>query len=161
MSWHRRNWLHKKPRSKKAGDWLWVAGSLDRHEALEGLVPLQPALVGVPEALAAKIEALNKQVMAWEELYYDDELPEGEDEASFERKLDAARDELEKLEEGRDVQYNVFTQEQRAQSGCVVTVDRHGKLERVSGLARRRVLQKQEKSTQSGHGDGAGGASLS
>jgi ParB family chromosome partitioning protein len=141
---------------EKADDWLWVAGSLDRHEALEGLVHLQPELVGVPEELAAKIEALNKQVMAWEELYYDDELPEGEDEASFERKLDAARDELEKLEEGRDAKYHVFTEEQRAQSGCVVTVDRQGKLEKVSGLARRKDLQKQEKSTQSDQGDGAG-----
>ena len=141
---------------EKAGDWLWVAGSLDRHEALEGLVHLQPELVGVPEELAAKIEALNKQVMAWEERYYDDELPEGEDEASFERKLDAARDELEKLEEGRDAKYHVFTEEQRAQSGCVVTIDRQGKLEMVSGLARRKDLQKQAKSTQSDQGDGAG-----
>ncbi|MCB0638355.1 MAG: ParB N-terminal domain-containing protein, partial [Lewinella sp.] len=128
---------------EKTGDWLWVESSLDRYATTEGLVQLSPALVDVPEAVSADIEALGKQIMAWEDTYYDDALPEGfADAAVFETAWDDAQRKLDALEEERDARYLQFGGEQKAYSGCVVTFDRVGKLEVIEGLARRKDIPK-------------------
>ena len=54
---------------KEQGDWLWINTALDRHQASEGLIQLYAEHVGVPEELAQEIEALEKQIGAWEDLY--------------------------------------------------------------------------------------------
>jgi ParB family chromosome partitioning protein len=128
---------------EKTGDWLWVESSMDRYATTEGLVQLYPALVDVPEAVIADIEALGKQIMTWEDSYYDDALPEGfDDEAVFEKSWDDAQRQLDALEEERDAKYLQFSGEQKAYSGCVVTFDRAGKLEVIEGLARRKDIPK-------------------
>jgi ParB family transcriptional regulator, chromosome partitioning protein len=127
----------------KASDWQWVQPSMDRYAATEGLVQLYPELVDVPESVNGEIDALGKQIMAWEDRYYDDALPEGfDDAAAFEKAWDDAQHKLEALEEDRDAKYLEFGDDQKAYSGCVVTFDRAGKLEVIEGLARRNDIPK-------------------
>ena len=124
----------------------------------EGLVQLYAEPIGVPEQLATDIEALDKQIMAWEDLYYDDELAEGfEDEEAFDQAITEAREKAEALEVKRDA-YLTFTDEQKAYSGCIVTFNTAGKLEILEGLAVRKDIPKAETAEPGGNaGAGEGG----
>lgn len=124
---------------EKTGEWLWVEASMDRYASTEGLVQLDPELADVPDAVNQQIDTLGKQIMAWEDIYYDDALPEGfDDDATFEKAWDEAQRQLDTLEEDRDAKYLKFNDAQKAYSGCVATFDRAGKLEVIEGLARRK-----------------------
>lgn len=142
---------------KEQPGWKWTKTTLDRHEATEGLVQLYAEHIGVPQKLAADIEALDKQIMAWEDLYYDDQLAEGfEDEESFDKAIESAREKAEGLEEKRD-NYLSFTKEQQAYSGCILTFNNAGKLEVIEGLAVRKDIprsgqQEAGENTESGEG---------
>ena len=101
------------------------------------------------------IGALDKQIMAWEELYYDEALAEGfEDEEAFSAAIETAQEKVAALETARD-DYLQFSDEQKAYSGCVVTFNNAGKLEILQGLARRKDMPKQTASNTSGAGEGA------
>jgi ParB family chromosome partitioning protein len=122
--------------AKAESDWLWIDTAMDRHQATEGLRPVQAEHVGVPEALTQQIEAQERQISAWEDLYYDDTLAEGfDDEESFYAALEAAHTNAEALDAQRD-EYLQFTAAQRGYSGCIVTFDNAGKLEVLKGWAR-------------------------
>ena len=139
---------------KEQPGWKWVKTTLERHEASEGLVRLYAEHVGVPQQLDAEIEALDKQIMAWEDLYHDDELAEGfDDEASFDKAIAAAHEKAEGLEAKRD-EYLAFTEEQKAYSGCIVTVDQAGKLDILKGLAIRKDIPKSGQQAQAGNSGG-------
>jgi len=143
---------------EKSGEWAWVEPTMDRYATTEGLVQLYAELTGVPQNVTDKIDALNQRIMGWEDLYYDDALPEDFDcEEDFEKQLDKARDELDALEEARDAKYLTFTEAQRAYSGCVVTFNTQGKLEVLQGLARRKDIPKTQKNTADAAGQGADG----
>lgn len=148
----------RKKWEKEQPGWKWVKTSLDRLEATEALVQLYAAHSGVPAQLDTEIAALDKQIMAWEDLYYDDALAEGfEDEASFDKALEAARAKGETLAAARD-EYLAFTDEQKAYSGCIVTFGSAGKLEILEGLAVRKDMPKTGKSGQDkGAGEGGQG----
>ena len=144
--------------AKEQPGWKWVKTALERYEATEGLVQLYAEPIGVPEQLATDIEALDKQIMAWEDLYYDDELAEGfEDEEAFDQAITEAREKAEALEVKRDA-YLTFTDEQKAYSGCIVTFNTAGKLEILEGLAVRKDIPKAETAEPGGNaGAGEGG----
>lgn len=145
----------QKKLSKEQGEWKWIRTALERCEATEGLVPLHAELIGVPKKLETQIEALDKQIMAWEERYYDDELAEGfDDDASFDQAIAAARAKAEDLEATRD-EYLTFTDEQKAYSGCVITFDRAGKLDLIEGLALPQDIPRSEE--QAGHANAGEG----
>lgn len=123
-------------------DWTWIKTAMDRQAASEGLVQLSAKHVGVPEQLVQQIEALDKQIMTWEDLYYDDELAEGfEDEDAFDKAIEAAREDAEALDAKRD-EYLTYTKEQKAYSGCIVTFDHNGTLDVLQGLAVRKDMPK-------------------
>ena len=63
--------------AKEESGWMWIETSMDRHQSLEGLRQLQAEHVGVPDELSQEIEAPDKQISDWEDIYYDDELAEG------------------------------------------------------------------------------------
>jgi len=147
-----------KKHEKEQPGWKWAKTALERHDATEGLVQLYAEHVGVPKQLDTEIEALEKQIMAWEDLYYEEELAEGfEDEASFDKAIEAAREKAEALEAKRD-EYLTFTEEQKAYSGCIVTFNHAGKLEILEGLATRKDIPKAGKSEQSGDTEAGEGA---
>tara|TARA_R110001592_G_scaffold254129_2_gene517435 strand:- start:1365 stop:3239 length:1875 start_codon:yes stop_codon:yes gene_type:complete len=132
----------RKKLEKEQPGWMWTKTSLERQEASEGLVQLYAEHIGVPQKLANAIAALDKQIMAWEDLYYDDQLAEGfEDEEAFDQAIESAREKAEVLEEERDT-YLSFTQAQQAYSGCIVTFNHAGKLEVIAGLANRKDIPK-------------------
>ena len=88
---------------KEQGGWMWIETTLERHQSTEGLIQLYAEHVGVPEELDRDIEALDKQIMAWEDRYYDEALAEGfEDEESFSAAIEAAQVKVAALEEKRD-----------------------------------------------------------
>ena len=139
---------------EQEGAWAWVHTSLERYAATEGLVQLYPTLTEVPEAVAQPIETLGKQIMAWEDVYYGGDLPEGfTDEASFEQAWEAAQEQLETLEAQRDAQYLQFSEAQQSYSGCIVTFNREGKLEVIEGLARRADIPNENQTPDAAQGD--------
>ena len=128
--------------AKEESGWMWIETSMDRHQSLEGLRQLQAEHVGVPDELSQEIEALDKQISDWEDIYYDDELAEGfEDEDSFYAAIEAAQEKSASLEDKRD-EYLQYTEEQQAYTGCVVTFDNAGKLELLRGWARKKDIPK-------------------
>jgi ParB family chromosome partitioning protein len=142
---------------KEHPDWKWDQTTLERSEAMNGMVCLYAEHVGVPKKLDAEIEALDKQIMAWEDLYYDDELAEGfDDEESFDKAIAAACAKAEDLEAERG-EYLTFTDEQKAYSGCVVTFDTAGTLDLIEGLAIRKDMPKPGQQAQAGNADGGEG----
>ncbi|MAT94144.1 MAG: hypothetical protein CME59_16305 [Halioglobus sp.] len=142
--------------AKAESGWLWVEPAMDRHQATEGLRQLHAEHVGVPVELAQEIEALDQQIAAWGDLYYDDELAEGfEDEDSFYAAIEAAHAKAGALEERRD-DYLQFTPEQMGYSGCIVTFDNDGKLDVLKGWARKADLPRQTGNEDTGNA-GAGG----
>ncbi len=141
---------------EKTGEWLWVEPSMDRYATTDGLVQLYPQLAEVPDEVNAAIDGLGKQIMAWEDTYYDDALPEGfADEATFEKAWDEAQRQLEALEEDRDAKYLKFNDAQKGYSGCLVTFDRSGKLEVIEGLARRKDIPKTTPQESDAAGEGS------
>lgn len=146
---------------KEQPGWKWIKSTLERYEAIEGLVQLYAEHIGVPKPLDTEIEALDKQIGAWEDLYYNDELAEDfEDEESFDKAIEAAREKAEALEAKRD-EYLTFNDDQKAYSGCIVTFNSAGKLEILEGLAERKDIPKAGKSELGGSdeaGEGAAGA---
>lgn len=149
----------RKAFEKKHPGWKWVQTTLERQETIEGLVRVYAAHVGVPGQLDAEIEALDKQIMAWEDRYYDDELPEGfDDEAGFEQAIAAARAKADTLDAKRD-DYLIFTDEQKAYSGCVISFDHAGKLDLIEGLARRKDIPRPGQPAQAEGTDGKEAAS--
>jgi ParB family chromosome partitioning protein len=129
---------------------------MDRHQSLEGLRQLLAEHVGVPEELTQEIEALNKRIGEWEDLYYDEELAEGfDDEDAFYAAIEDAQKEVSELEDKRD-EYLQYTEEQQAYAGCIVTCDNAGKLDILRGWARKKDLPK-AKSTEAKNSAGEGG----
>ncbi|PLW67795.1 ParB/RepB/Spo0J family partition protein [Pseudohalioglobus lutimaris] len=142
--------------AKEESGWSWIETAMDRHQSLEGLHQLQAELVGVPDDLIQEIEALDKQISEWEDMYYDEKLAEGfDDEDAFYAAIEAAQQESGELEDKRDG-YLQYTEEQQAYAGCIVTFDNAGKLEILRGWARKKDLPK-AKSADSGSGAGEGG----
>ena len=142
--------------AKEESDWSWIETSMDRHQSLEGLRQLLAEHVGVPEELTQEIEALNKRIGEWEDLYYDEELAEGfDDEDAFYAAIEDAQKEVSELEDKRD-EYLQYTEEQQAYAGCIVTCDNAGKLDILRGWARKKDLPK-AKSTEAKNSAGEGG----
>tara|TARA_R110001592_G_scaffold343029_1_gene633167 strand:- start:4827 stop:6707 length:1881 start_codon:yes stop_codon:yes gene_type:complete len=140
---------------REQGGWMWIDTTLERRETIDGLTKLHAEHVGVPEALDNEIESLGKQIMGWEDLYYDDELAEGfDDEESFSAAIEAAQQKAEALDDKRD-EYLQVTAEQQAYSGCVVTFDHTGKLEIITGIARKKDIPKKTTTTDNTEGEGA------
>lgn len=142
--------------AKEESGWLWIETAMDRHQSLEGLRQLQAEHVGVPDELTQEIEALDRQIGEWEDMYYGDELAEGfDDEDSFYAAIEAAQEKSASLEDKRN-EYLQYTEEQQAYAGCIVTFDNVGKLEILRGWARKNDLPK-AKSAESAGGAGEGG----
>lgn len=140
---------------KEQGGWMWIETTLERHGTTENLIQLQAKHVGVPKNLVEEIEGLEKQIMAWEDLYYDDELAEGfEEEEAFSTAIEAAQEKVGVLEDKRD-EYLQFSDEQKAYAGCLVTFDRVGKLDILCGMARKNDIPKQTASSKGGVVEGA------
>lgn len=128
--------------AKEEGGWLWIETSMERHQTIEGLRQLHAEHVGVPEELTQEIEALDKQITAWEDIYYNDELAEDfEDEDGFYAAIEAAQEKSAVLEDKRD-EYLQYTKEQKAYAGCIVTFDNAGKLDILKGWARKKDIPK-------------------
>ncbi len=139
---------------KEQGGWMWIDTTLERRETMDDLIQLSAEHVGVPKALDSEIETLEKQIMAWEDLYYDDELAEGfEDEEAFSAAIEAAQEKVRTLEEKRD-EYLQFSEAQQAYSGCVVTFDHAGKLDVLTGMARKKEIPKQSANSEKSAGEG-------
>ena len=140
--------------AKAQPGWAWIDTTLDRYQASEGLVQLQAELVGVPAALEREIEALEKQIGAWEALDYDEALDQGfEDEDAVATAIEAAQTTLDALKTRRD-DYLQFSESQKAHSGCLVTFDHAGKLLVLQGLARRKDIPKTAGGGDPGTGEG-------
>ena len=122
--------LQKEADKLKKEGWKWV--ELDAHDNCdtEKYVRLQPQLQGVPTKISKAIDDLIEESKKREQ---DAEIRGFND--NEEDELDLLYDNIYTLECERDEKYLGFTKQQKAYSGCVVTIDFHGTLSILYGLA--------------------------
>jgi len=124
----------------KACGWSWVEVALNPDTG--GLVQLQPQLCGVPKKMAEKIERMQAELSALNDLGCEQDWPE-----DIDQKYDALAEEIEKAENARDEKYLRFSKEQQSYSGCIVTFSRSGELSVLEGLARKEDVPQSKPAT--------------
>ncbi|MEM1155333.1 MAG: ParB/RepB/Spo0J family partition protein [Pseudomonadota bacterium] len=122
---------------KDEPSWLWVKSSLEARQDSDFVVELEPTYIDVPEQLDQSIAAVNAELEPLNEWSYGDldNLSEGyTDGDSLYDRIDTLERELDTLEEQRDT-YLGHTDEQRAYSGCYVTLAHNGDIRIQRGIA--------------------------
>ncbi|MEM1154174.1 MAG: ParB/RepB/Spo0J family partition protein, partial [Pseudomonadota bacterium] len=117
--------------------WLWVKSSLDGRQDTSPVVELEETYIGVPDELNESLAAAQQEFESLDEwnMSNDDALLEGyEDGEAIYDRLDTLERELDELEEQRDT-YLGHTEEQRAYSGCFVTLGHNGDVRIQRGIA--------------------------
>ncbi|MEM6583783.1 MAG: ParB/RepB/Spo0J family partition protein [Pseudomonadota bacterium] len=117
--------------------WLWVKSSLDGRQDTGHVVELAQTYIGVPDELNESLAAAQQEFESLDEwnMGNDDTLPEGyADEDAIYDRIGEIEHELDELEEQRDT-YLGHTDEQRAYSGCFVTLGHSGEVRIQRGIA--------------------------
>ncbi|MDH5327630.1 MAG: ParB N-terminal domain-containing protein [Gammaproteobacteria bacterium] len=128
--------LNKVSANVKKEGWARVEVSLEGCHAGAGLFRAEPEFVGVPAALETEITQVDAAMGAME-----DDAEDWTDEkyAQFE----ALEKRMDELEAKKDT-YQQYTDEQIAQSQCIVTVDSEGKLLVLRGLMSKAASKNQQ-----------------
>jgi len=144
---------------KRQRGWKWVTVELERdHRTSYSRIASKP--VDVPDELIAELDAIETRLETFDEGHDDDTVETASEKQARDDRWEALEKEHQRLQQRIEQDHTAYDPDEVALAGCIVSIDRNGRVEVDRGLVRAedmRALKKQKTAERSGTDEGSSG----